>query len=120
MEPKLKLPGHPDEVFGGKGEKTAIMKPQVMLTEEVAALGASLNITSTPSGNDPYEPDAFVAAIRKTHDQLMEIKAKLVEQKDRQAARETELKAREAEIAFREKRINGMEALAHKKSWWRL
>jgi hypothetical protein len=118
MEPKVKFASHPDEVFGGKGEKSVITKP--LLTEEVAALGASLNITSTPSGNNPYDPDAFVAAIRKTHDQLMEIKAQLTAQKDRQAAREVELRRREEAVAFREKRASGMEVISHKKAWWNL
>jgi hypothetical protein len=127
MEPKLKLPGHPDGVFGatpqGIKDAAALMKqtmPQPMLTEEVNALAASFNISVTPTGNNPYEPDAFIAAIRRTHDTLADVKRQLTEQHAKQMAREEELKAREMAVAFREKRVHAMETMATKPKWWRL
>jgi hypothetical protein len=134
MEPKLKLPGHPDGVFGGgdkgpwptpEGMKEAAaliakMGPQPMLTEEVNALAASFNIQATPTGNNPYEPDAFIAAIRRTHDTLLDVKRQLTEQHAKQAAQAEELKAREMAVTFREKRVHAMETMAAKPKWWRL
>jgi hypothetical protein len=133
MEPKVKLPGHPDAVFGtdekptlrerltdpeilAEGKRSAIMKP--LLTDEVAALAASLNLP-TPQGNNAYEPDAFVQAIRKTHDQLMEIKATLTKRNEEQRAKEASLAQREALVAFREKRVGAHEELKQR-PWWRL
>jgi hypothetical protein len=80
-----------------------------LLSEEVNALAASLG-TVTPAGNDAYEPDAFLAAIQLKHDQLLEVKDKLMEQAVAQRETAKQLTEREAAVAFREKRV-----LAHEK-----
>jgi hypothetical protein len=119
MEPKVKFAGHPDAAFGkedGPVQQSAIMKP--LLTDEVAALAASLNLP-TPQGNAAYEPDAFVQAIRKTHDQLMDIKATLAKRNEEQRVKEASLAQREAQVAFREKRVGAHEELKQR-PWWRL
>jgi hypothetical protein len=82
----------------------------ILLTEEVAALAASLGLASS-TGTAPYEPDAFIVALRRAHDSLAIIKRRLHEQNVEQGVKQAELDAREAAVAFRERRVAAHEAL---------
>jgi hypothetical protein len=109
--PKVATPGHPDDVFGGNEKPVLSSAPRAsLLTEEVAALAASLGLR-TSKGNAAYEPDAFVAAVRKVHEQLEGIREQLAEQNRQQAERERDLQAREQVVEFREKRMNAFDQL---------
>jgi hypothetical protein len=121
----IKLTNHPDEGFAGKptsavasaqdGKKEVLSS---LLTASVAALAASLEV-ETPKGNEAYDPDAFVAALQRRHDELVDISRKLARQNEFQREKQHELDRREAEVAFREKRANAWEKLqAPKKRWW--
>lgn len=113
---------HPDKVFSSN-EECSLSLPS-MLTEEVAALSASLGVPATTGGR-PYEPDAFVAAIRASHNVLMDVKEKLVKQNEEQREREIFLNARETAVKFREDRAAAWEKLHSEVnprrtfSWWR-
>jgi hypothetical protein len=115
---QITIPPHPDRVFGQEGKEGAIIKRKGELLAEVRALAASLEVPVTSEGNT-YEPDAFVLAIRHTHDKLMEVKTRLVQQNEEQRLKATELKQREDAVAFREKRIAAHETIA-RRSWWKL
>jgi hypothetical protein len=121
--PKVSTPGHPDDVFGGNAvlSSAPLTEPVAataakhglrssLLTEEVAALAASLGLR-TSKGTAAYEPDAFIAAVRKVHEQLASVQEQLAEQHRQQSERELELNRREDEVTFREKRMNAFDQL---------
>jgi hypothetical protein len=126
--PKVSTPGHPDDVFGAnkpEDRSAAALPPPLLnrpeavlssgpraslLTEEVAALAASLGLR-TSKGTAAYEPDAFIAAVRKVHEQLASVQEQLAEQHRQQSERERDLQAREQAIEFREKRMNAFDQL---------
>ncbi len=137
MSVKPTFKGHPDEVFVSEkevlsstspGSPEAIeanqkLYPPALLTEEVNALAASLGVDVTPKGKRPYDPDAFVQAIKANAIKLGEIRQKLSLQLADQAAREIALAAREEAVAFREERMAAYEKLQsganveEKKGW---
>jgi hypothetical protein len=128
----IKLTNHPDEGFAGK-PTSAVPSTQAavsptkdggkevlssLLTASVAALAASLDV-DTPKGKEAYDPDAFVAALQRRHDELVDISRKLAKQNEFQREKQHELDRREAEVAFREKRADAWEKLQAKpKRWW--
>lgn len=91
------------------------------LASEVAVLAASLGVTTT-STTHAYDPDAFLAAVRSAHDQLLEVRATLQKQNEEQKAKHVGLTRRERDVEFREKRLKAHEQLhVLKRSWlpWR-
>jgi hypothetical protein len=94
--------------------------PRRLLSAEVIGLSQSLDVTS-PGNGDAYDPDAFLKAITARHDQLMEIKDKLLRQAVEQRDLASKLAEREAQVAFREKRVLAHERLlgqtAGRRSW---
>ena len=94
------------------------------LINNIGTLAASLGVAPAVDGS--YEPDAFVRAIRRRHDELVEITAKLSKQNQEQRLKAIELAQRERAVLQREQRIDAAEQLVTPKGkgspmgWWRL
>lgn len=124
---------HPDAAFVGKRppearppearpletrRTTRSATAGVSLTQTVAALAVSLG-TTVPD-DESYDPDPFVVAVQRRHDELAEVADKLRKQNEEQRKLALELTAREAAVAAREKRVAAFEKLqevSSAKSW---
>lgn len=103
----------PDAVFGPTPPMPALTQhnePEV-LSEQVAKLSASLGVPLT-ANDRPYDPDAFIAAIQRHHQTLLDVKEHLSKRNDEQRAKAVELDTREKAVKFREDRMAAYERLS--------
>jgi len=82
------------------------------LAAEVAELSNSLAVDDNPSKPvGPYDPDAFIAALRRQHASLILVKNRLKAENEKQREREIALQTREIAVGFRERRMAAYETL---------
>jgi hypothetical protein len=96
---------HLAKVFGD-GNKV-VLSSRASLSADIAALASSLGVTEATSQGKGYEPDAFIAAVKRAHDQLVDLEKTNEEQKVKAA----DLSRREAAVSFREKRADAHDKL---------
>lgn len=99
-----------DTAFAGK-PSTARRAPSAAaaLSQDITALAVSLG-TAVPA-NESYDPDPFVVALQRRHDELAEVAAKLREQNEAQRTLAAKLAAREAAVERRERQCAAFEKL---------